>query len=53
MIDKNFIPAEKKLYQLLDFAGNIEDERLMTEIEAKKANQLLLDGERFLRWVKK
>lgn len=53
MTDKDFIPAEKKVYQLLDFGGNVEDEKLMTVAEAKEENDKLLKGERFLRWALK
>lgn len=42
-----------ELYQLLDLAGNVEDEKWLSEVEAKKLNEKLLEGERFLRWVKK
>lgn len=40
-------------YVLLDFGGNIEDEKSMTSEEAKKENEKLLEGERFLRWTLK
>lgn len=39
-------------YALLDLAGNIEDERLMTESEAKKLNDDLWEKDRFILWVK-
>ena len=41
------------IYILLDFGGNVELEKSMTETEAKEANEKLLEGERFIRWVRK
>jgi hypothetical protein len=42
------------VYILLDWGGNIEDERLMTEAEAKEENKWLREKQpRFLRWAKK
>lgn len=43
----------KKLYILLDFGGNIEEEEYMTDEEAKKKNDVLQTKERFLRWSPK
>jgi hypothetical protein len=43
----------KHIYALLDFGGNIEDEKLMTTDEAKKENDYLWTQERFLQWVNK
>lgn len=48
------IKIEKKYwYQLLDLAGNVEDEKEMRPAEQKKLNEALLNGERFLRWAPK
>jgi len=44
----------KYVYVLLDWGGNVEDEKEMTEAEAKAANEWLCENEpRLLRWAKK
>lgn len=41
------------VYLLLDWGGNVEDRKEMTEAEAKKANNELWEKEtRLLRWAK-
>lgn len=41
------------VYVLLDWGGNVEDEKIMTPTEAKELNAKLLEGERLLRWAPK
>ena len=43
----------KKPYVLLDWGGNVEDEKAMTDGQAKKENEYLWSQPRFLRWALK